>query len=323
MDINLLLDSLTNPALLFFCLGLFAAFIKSDLEIPPNSSKFISLYLMFSIGFKGGQELVHSEFGEEIIWAFVIGLSSSIIIPIYAFWIAKKKFGIHNASAIAAAYGSISAVTFLTTISFLDLQSIPYDGFMVAVMASMEAPAIVMGVLLLAVFAKSSSTTSKINFGGIIKHSLSNGSVILLVGSLLIGFMASDEQARGIEPFTTDIFKGFLAVFLLDMGLSSGKHLKVFKSNGPSAFLFSVIIPLFNGCIIALLSGLVIESVGNRLLLSILVASASYIAVPAAMRLAVPKANPGLYLPMALAITFPFNITFGIPIYLGIINYFI
>lgn len=323
MDINLLLDNLTNPALLFFCLGIFAAFIKSDLEIPPNSSKFISLYLMFSIGFKGGQELVHSEFGREIVWAFVIGLASSIIIPLYSFWIAKKKFGIHNAAAIAAAYGSISAVTFLTTISFLDLQGIPYDGFMVAVMASMEAPAIVMGVLLLAFFAKSSSTASKINFGAIIKHSLSNGSVILLVGSLVIGFMASDEQARGIEPFTTDIFKGFLAVFLLDMGLSSGKHLKVFKSNGPSAFLFSVIIPLFNGCIIAILSGLVIESVGNRLLLSILVASASYIAVPAAMRLAVPKANPGLYLPMALAITFPFNITFGIPIYLGIINYFI
>jgi len=321
MDLNLLLDNLTNPALLFFCLGIFAAFIKSDLEIPPNSSKFISLYLMFSIGFKGGQELVHSEFGGEIIWAFAIGLLSAIIIPVYTFWIAKKKFGIHNAAAIAAAYGSISAVTFLTTISFLDLQGIEYDGFMVAVMASMEAPAIVMGVLLLAVFAKSSNGAPKINFSAIIKHSLSNGSVVLLVGSLLIGFLASDEQAAGIEPFTTDIFKGFLAVFLLDMGLSSGKHLKVFKSNGQSAFLFAVLIPLVNGCVVALLSLFFLESIGNRLLLSILIASASYIAVPAAMRLAVPKANPGLYLPMALAITFPFNITFGIPIYLGIINY--
>jgi hypothetical protein len=322
MDLNLLLDNLTNPALLFFCLGIFAAFIKSDLEIPPNSSKFISLYLMFSIGFKGGQELVHSEFGGEIIWAFAIGLLSAILIPLYTFWIAKRKFGTYNAAAIAAAYGSISAVTFLTTISFLDLQGIEYDGFMVAVMASMEAPAIVMGVLLLAVFAKSSKGAPKINFSSIIKHSLSNGSVVLLVGSLFIGFMASDEQARGIEPFTTDIFKGFLAVFLLDMGLSSGKHLKVFKSNGLSAFLFAVLIPLVNGCLTALISGLFLESEGNSLLLAILVASASYIAVPAAMKLAVPKANPGLYLPMALAITFPFNITFGIPIYLGIINYF-
>ncbi|WP_026302416.1 sodium-dependent bicarbonate transport family permease [Psychroflexus tropicus] len=322
MDLNLLLDNLTNPALLFFCLGIFAAFIKSDLEIPANSSKFISLYLMFSIGFKGGQELVHSEFGGEIIWAFAIGLLSAILIPLYTFWIAKRKFGIYNAAAVAAAYGSISAVTFLTTISFLDLQGIEYDGFMVAVMASMEAPAIVMGVLLLAVFAKSSKGAPKINFSSIIKHSLSNGSVVLLVGSLFIGFMASDEQARGIEPFTTDIFKGFLAVFLLDMGLSSGKHLKVFKSNGLSAFLFAVLIPLVNGCLTALISGLFLESEGNSLLLAILVASASYIAVPAAMKLAVPKANPGLYLPMALAITFPFNITFGIPVYLGIINYF-
>jgi len=320
--LNLLLDNLTNPALLFFCLGIFAAFIKSDLEIPPNSSKFISLYLMLSIGFKGGQELVHSEFGGEIIWAFAIGLLSAILIPLYTFWIAKRKFGTYNAAAIAAAYGSISAVTFLTTISFLDLQGIEYDGFMVAVMASMEAPAIVMGVLLLAVFAKSSKGAPKINLNSIIKHSLSNGSVVLLVGSLFIGFMASDEQARGIEPFTTDIFKGFLAVFLLDMGLSSGKHLKVFKSNGLSAFLFAVLIPLVNGCLTALISGLFLESEGNSLLLAILVASASYIAVPAAMKLAVPKANPGLYLPMALAITFPFNITFGIPIYLGIINYF-
>jgi hypothetical protein len=322
MDFTLLLDNLTNPALLFFCLGIFAAFIKSDLEIPANSSKFISLYLMFSIGFKGGQELVHSEFGGEIIWAFSIGLLSSILIPVYTFWIAKKKFGTYNAAAIAAAYGSISAVTFLTTISFLDLKGIEYDGFMVAVMASMEAPAIVMGVLLLAVFAKSSDTNTKIDFRKIIKHSLSNGSVVLLVGSLLIGFLASDEQARGIEPFTTDIFKGFLAVFLLDMGLSSGKHLKVFKSNGRSAFLFAVLIPLLNGCLTASISGLFLESEGNSLLLAILVASASYIAVPAAMKLAVPKANPGLYLPMALAITFPFNITFGIPIYLGIITYF-
>lgn len=319
MDLHLLIDNLTNPALLFFGLGIFAALIKSDLAIPDNSSKFISLYLMFSIGFKGGQELAHSTFGNEIIWAFAIGLISSIIIPLYTFWIAKKQFGKHNAAALAAAYGSISAVTFLTTVSFLDLQGIEYDGFMVAVMASMEAPAIVMGVLLLALFSKSSST--KINLGGTLRHSFSNGSVVLLVGSLLIGFIASDEQAAGIEPFTTDIFKGFLAVFLLDMGLSSGRHLKTFKKNGWSALIFAVLIPVLNGSVVAFIAPYFLESTGNCLLISILVASASYIAVPAAMKLSVPKANPGLYLPMALAITFPFNITFGIPIYLGIINY--
>jgi len=320
MDINLLIDNLTNPALLFFFLGIFASQIKSDLEIPPNSAKFISLYLMFSIGFKGGQELAHSALDSEIIWAFAIGISSSILVPIYSFLILKKRFGKYNAAAISAAYGSISAVTFVTTVSFLELQDISFDGFMVAVMASMEAPSIVMGVLLLSWFSRGVEGNEKINFGGILKHSLSNGSVILLVGSLFIGFMASEEQAQGIAPFTTDIFKGFLAVFLLDMGITSGRQLKDLLKQGWPALLFSIFMPLFNGCITAVLSSIVLENIGNRLLISILVASASYIAVPAAMRLAIPKANPGLYLPMALAITFPFNITFGIPIYLSIIN---
>lgn len=319
MDISLLLENITNPALLFFFLGIFASQIKSDLEIPSNSAKFISLYLMFSIGFKGGQELAHSSLDSEIFWAFSIGILSSIVVPIYSFLILRKRFGKFNAAAIAAAYGSISAVTFVTTVSFLELQNIEFDGFMVAVMASMEAPSIVMGVLLLSLFSRGEQN-SKINFGSILKHSLSNGSVILLVGSLFIGFMASEEQAQGIAPFTTDIFKGFLAVFLLDMGITSGKHLKDLLKQGWAALLFSVLMPVFNGSVTAVLSSFVLESVGNRLLISILVASASYIAVPAAMRLAIPKANPGLYLPMALAITFPFNITLGIPIYLGIIN---
>lgn len=320
MDLSLLLENLTNPALLFFFLGIFASQIKSDLEIPNGSSKFISLYLMFAIGFKGGQELAHSNIDSEIFWAFTIGIFSAILVPIYCFLILKKSFGYHNAAAIAAAYGSISAVTFITTVSFLELQNIEYDGFMVAVMASMEAPSIVMGVLLLALYTKNDENSNKIDFGSILKHSLSNGSVVLLVGSLFIGFMASEEQAQGIEPFTTDIFSGFLAVFLLDMGISSGRQLKELVKQGWKALSFSVVMPLFNGCITAVTSSFLLDGIGNRLLISILVASASYIAVPAAMRLAIPKANPGLYLPMALAITFPFNISLGIPIYLGIIK---
>lgn len=320
MDLSLLVENLTNPALLFFFLGIFASQIKSDLEIPNGSSKFISLYLMFAIGFKGGQELAHSSIDSEIFWAFTIGIFSAILVPIYCFLILKKSFGNHNAAAIAAAYGSISAVTFITTVSFLELQNIEFDGFMVAVMASMEAPSIVIGVLLLALYTNNDENSNKIDFGSILKHSLSNGSVVLLVGSLFIGFMASEEQAQGIEPFTTDIFSGFLAVFLLDMGISSGRQLKELVKQGWKALSFSIVMPLFNGCITALISSFLLEGIGNRLLISILVASASYIAVPAAMRLAIPKANPGLYLPMALAITFPFNISLGIPIYLVIIN---
>lgn len=320
MDIHLLIDNLTNPALLFFILGLVAVRIKSDLNIPESSSKFISLYLLFSIGFKGGQELSHSEFSLEILYAVIAGLVLALIVPIYSFFILKKRLTIENAGAIAAAYGSVSAVTFLTAVSFLEMQSIEYGGHMVAVMALMEAPSIMVGLLLISLFLKQDK--AKPSMKKVLHHSLTNGSVLLIIGSLIIGWIASDVQAEGIKPFTTDIFKGFLAVFLLDMGIESGRHLAGFFKQGKFATAFAIIIPLFNGCLIALLSGLFLESDGNRLLLTILAASASYIAVPAAMKLAVPKANPGLYVPMALAITFPLNITLGFPLYLSIIQWF-
>ena len=318
MDLTLLLDNLTNPALLFFFLGLFATQIKSDLEIPQNSAKFISLYLLFSIGFKGGQELAHSEFNSEILWSVVFGVITAVIVPLYSFFLLKKRFGVSNAGAIAAAYGSVSAVTFVTTVAYLESKGIDFGGHMVAVMAIMEAPAIIVGVLLISQFKKDDQSMSCWHS---VRHALTNGSVILIIGSLLIGYFASDAQAQGIKPFTTDIFKGFLAVFLLDMGITSGKKLKSFFKNGISSLLFAIIVPIINGIAIAYLSGFFLESEGNRLLIAILAASASYIAVPAAMKLAAPKANPGLYVPMALAITFPFNITVGMPLYYAIIQF--
>lgn len=320
MDLHLLVDNLTNPALLFFFLGLLAVKLKSDLEIPPGSSKFISLYLLFSIGFKGGQELAHSELNFEIIWSLIFGIVLALVVPIYAFFMLKKRVGVQNAAAIAAAYGSVSAVTFVTTVAYLDMEQISYSGYMVAVMAIMEAPSIIVGVLLMMLFTANRDKT--VSMGSIIKHSVTNGSVLLIIGSLVIGFMASDAQAQGIAPFTTDIFKGFLAVFLLDMGISSGKKIGGLKKFGVFPYVFALAVPLFNGILVSILSGFVTESVGNRLLFAILAASASYIAVPAAMKLAAPKANEGLYLPMALAITFPFNITIGMPLYLYIINWF-
>ncbi|GAA4836999.1 sodium-dependent bicarbonate transport family permease [Algivirga pacifica] len=318
MDLNLLIDNLTNPALLFFFLGLIAVQLKSDLEIPPNSSKFISLYLLFSIGFKGGQELSHSDINAEIGWSLLFGVLLALVVPIYAFLLLKKKFGVFNAGAIAAAYGSVSAVTFVTAVSYLELHDIYFGGHMVAVMALMEAPSIIIGVLLISWFTPNKE--EKTSLSGLIRHALTNGSVLLIIGSLVIGFLSSEEQAMGIKPFTTDIFKGFLAVFLLDMGIVSGKKLGALLKAGWSPLLFSIIVPLINGCIVAAISTMITEEVGNRFLFSILAASASYIAVPAAMKLAAPKANPGLYIPMALAITFPFNITLGMPIYLSIIN---
>jgi len=317
MNLDLLLDNLTNPALLFFLLGIIAVQLKSDLEIPPNSSKFISLYLLFSIGFKGGQELAHSHFNLEIIWSALFGILIAVVIPFYSFFILKRKFSFENAGAIAAAYGSVSAVTFVTAVSFLEIQKYTFSGHMVAIMALMEAPAIIVAVILMRLYNKKETNTT--NLSSVIKHSLTNGSVLLILGSLLIGFLASDQQAMGIKPFTTDIFKGFLAIFLLDMGVVSGKKLDVFFKSGWFPVLFALIIPLLNGASVAYLSQLVTADVGNRFMFSILAASASYIAVPAAMKIVAPKANPGLFLPMALAITFPFNITFGMPIYLSII----
>jgi hypothetical protein len=320
MDLHYLVDNLTNPALLFFFLGLIAVNLKSDLKIPDNSSKFISLYLLLAIGFKGGQELAHSIITSEIIWSLLFGVILALIVPIYSYYILRLKLSVENSGAIAAAYGSVSAVTFVTTISFLEMSDIPFGGHMVAVMALMEAPSIIVGVLLISIHNKNAH--HKTSFKTVIHHSLTNGSVVLIIGSLCVGYFTNDAQAAGIKPFTTDLFKGFLAVFLLDMGITSGGKLKTLIKKGWFTLSFAIIAPVINGCIVALISGFFISEIGNRLLMAILAASASYIAVPAAMKLAAPKANPGLYIPMALAITFPFNITIGMPLYLYIIELF-
>jgi hypothetical protein len=320
MNLSLLYENLTNPALLFFVLGIIAVYLKSDLEIPPNSSKFISLYLLFSIGFKGGQELSHEAFSSEIAWSMLFGISISALIPIYTFFILKTRLNVYDAGAIAAAYGSVSAVTFVTAVSYLESQQLSLHGHMVAIMALMESPAIIIGLVLISMFSPEESGT--ISKRTVVRHSLTNGSVLLILGSLVIGYLANDKQAEGIKPFTNDLFKGFLAIFLLDMGITSGKKLKAFFSFGWFPFIFAMLIPLVNGTIFALLSSLVTDDITNRFIFAVLAASASYIAVPAAMKITVPKANPGLYLPMALAVTFPVNITIGMPLYYYIVQNF-
>ncbi len=318
MNLDLLLSNITNPAFMFFILGILAVKVKSDLEIPENSSKFISLYLLFAIGFKGGQELSRETFNTEVVFSMLFGIAISVVIPIYTFFILKRKLSIYNSIAIAAAYGSVSAVTFVTGVSYLENQKLELHGHMVAVMALMESPAIITALILLSLYNK--DKVEGTNRMALVKHSFTNGSVLLILGSLLIGYFANSKQAEGIKPFTTDIFKGFLAIFLLDMGIASGRKLKSLSDNGIFPVLFSTIIPLVNGCCVAWISGVVTSDPANRFILALLAASASYIAVPAAMKIAVPKANPGLYLPMALAITFPMNITFGMPLYFSIIS---
>jgi hypothetical protein len=202
-------------------------------------------------------------------------------------------------------------------VSFIEAMGISFGGHMVAVMALMESPAIISGVVLMRFFEKTHQQSE--SFGSIIKHSLTNGSVIMILGSLVIGYFSDPGHAQGIKPFTNDIFKGFLAIFLLDMGMVTAHRLNSFRRYGLYLSAMALTFPLLNGTVVALLSGLITPNPGDRFMFAVLAASASYIAVPAAMKIAAPKADPGLYIPMSLGITFPVNITLGLPLYLTVV----
>lgn len=320
MEFQILISNLTNPTILFFVLGIIATRLKSDLDIPESSSKFISLYLLFSIGFKGGQELSHHGFTGEVVNSILFGLFIACMIPFYTFFILKRRLSVSDAGALAAAYGSVSAVTFVAAVSFLEMQKLASGGHMVAVMALMESPAIIVGVILMMNFDKERPRHEKINLPTVLHHSFTNGSVMMIIGSLIIGLIADTKQAEGIKPFTTDIFKGFLAIFLLEMGMVTAKRFSVFLKYGWFVTLFAIVVPAFNGSIVAVTSQWVTHDPANRFMFAILAASASYIAVPAAMKLIAPKSDPGLYIPMALGVTFPFNLTIGMPLYFLIIS---
>lgn len=316
MDFTSLFTNFTNPVLLFFILGIVASRLRSDLEIPAPIAKFLSLYLLLAIGFKGGQELRSSAWSAEIGWSLLAGLVLAAVIPLHSFFLLKRKLPVQDAAAIAAAYGSVSAVTFVAAVGFLDGRAIDFGGHMVAVMAFMEFPAIIVGVLLLRLFETDAKDDPEAHgMKAVLRHSLTNGSVVLLVGSLLVGLASDKTMAEGIKPFTNDIFKGFLALFLLEMGLVCGRSLASLISKGLFPVGFALVAPLVHGSLVAWGSGFFLEEAGNRFLLGVLAASASYIAVPAAMRLAAPKADPGIYIPMALAITFPLNLAAGFPLY--------
>ncbi len=320
-NFELLIFNLKNPTLLFFLLGVVAKLVKSDLEIPSASKGFIALYLLFAIGFNGGSELAVTGITQEVILQLLFGFLLATLIPIYSFFILKIKLNSFDAGAIASSYGSVSAVTFVTAIAFLEMNNMKEGGEMVAVMASMEFPAIIMGVILMNLFpATSQSPAPKAPWKSAFKHSLTNGSVLMIFGSLLIGFISDSNQSVGIKHFTSDIFKGFLAIYLLDMGMVAASRFKAFRKQGAFLIGFAILIPLINGISTAYFSQFVTMNEANRLIFAVLAASASYIAVPAAMRLVAPKADPGLFIPMALGVTFPFNITIGMPLFLQIIH---
>jgi len=322
MNVDLILQNMLNPPVLFFFLGMLAVFFKSELSIPQPLPKLFSLYLLIAIGLHGGYELSKSGLDLYIFEALLIAVVMSMLVPIYSFFILRTKIDVYNAIAIAATYGSISAVTFITGITYLQTIGIEYGGFMVASMALMESPAIVIGLVFAAMFVKSedSEEDEKTDWKEILREAFLNPSVFLLVGALIIGIATGEKGWHSMEPLFGTLFKGFLAFFLLDMGLVAARKIHELKKVGFFLIAFALIMPMVNALVATGLAYTFEIEKGDAFLLALLSASASYIAVPAAMRLSVPQANPGIYLPLSLAVTFPFNISLGIPLYYFIIN---
>jgi len=311
-------NNLVSPMVLFFVLGFLAGRLKSDLTIPEGISKGLALYLMLSIGFRGGVELSHNGINATMMMALGSGILISFCIPILGYFLLRKttSLDIHNAAAISAHYGSVSVVTFAAAIAFLKSESITFEPYIVAMMALMETPAIVSGLLLARRREKNIEQPSNNLFSKeVFREVFLSGSVILLIGSFLIGILTGDRGMETLAPVVEAPFKGILCIFLLDMGLLAAQHLAGFKRFGFRLVAFGVYMPLVGASIGLLVGKFIGLSVGGSTLMAVLAASASYIVVPAAMRIALPRANPAFYVTLALGITFPFNLMIGIPLY--------
>ncbi len=306
-------DTLLSPVILFFALGAFAALAKSDLAIPEAMAKSMSLFLMAAIGLKGGVQVSQAGFSSEMLLTGAVGIGLSFGLPFIAF-AALRGFGRLdglNAGAVAAHYGSVSVVTFATASEVLTRGGIAPAGYMVAVLALMETPAIVSGLLL----ARGGGKAQQRAGGHLWREVFLNGSVVLLLGAFAIGAIVGEAKYAPIAPMFTGLWSGVLCLFLLDMGLVAVRRLRESRAVTARLAILGIVLPLVNGSIGALAGAAIGLDTGSAAALSILAASASYIAVPAAMRLAMPKADAGLYLSMSLAITFPFNIIIGIPLF--------
>ncbi len=324
MNTSLILQNVLTPPVLFFFLGAIAVLVRSDLEVPSPLPKLFSLYLLLSIGFTGGLELEKSGFGGQVLPTFAAAIITSLLIPLICFLVLRLKLDLFNSAAIAAAYGSISAVTFITAESFLENQGISFDGFMVAALALMESPAIIVGLLLVKLSGlKRKSNAKMIRFRGILHEAMLNGSAYLLLGSLFIGFITAANNPSAVlkmQPFTEKLFYGAECFFLLDMGIVAAQRLPSLKKAGSFLICFAVGMPLFNGSLGILIAKQLGLGPGNALLFAVLCASASYLAVPAAMRMSVPEARASYLISTTLGLTFPFNVVIGIPIYMNMVN---
>jgi uncharacterized protein len=323
MTPELIVDNLLNPPVLFFLLGVIAATVRSDLELPHPIPKLLSLYLLLSIGLRGGVELSHGGLSQHVVIVLLACIIMAIAVPIWSYFILRIRMDVNNAAAIAATYGSVSAVTFIIATDFLHLRGEAFGGHMVAALALMESPAIIVGILLARRFdpeTVSAVRSARHGWGAIGREAFLNGAVLLLLGSIAIGLVSDDRQFEKLQPFVVDPFTGVLCLFLLDMGLVAARRMSGLFSAGVFLISFAIAAPIVHALIGIVLAKIIGMSAGDALLFAILCGSASYIAVPAAIRLALPKSNPGIFVPMALGITFPFNVTLGIPLYMAIIE---
>ena len=327
-----LFASLVDPAILLFFFGILVGTIRSNLEIPAAAAKFCSLYLLLVVGFKGGTSLAATGITPAMGWALLAAALLALAVPAWSFLVLRRRLSPFDAAAVAATYGSVSAVTFITAVGFAEKQNIDTNGYMTVALVLMESPAIIMAVLLanyvraqqrareLATAAiDQSSGGAPLSLRGVLHEAFTDGAHLLLLGGVLIGFITGDAGKQVMQPFT-DLQKGVLAFFLLDMGLLVAARARELRHNGAFLSAFGIVMPPLNaaaGLALAKLFGL---SLGDAFLLTVLAASASYIVVPAVVRYAIPEANPSLYFTMSLAVTFPFNIILGLPLYLWVVE---
>jgi len=334
------MHSFLDPAILFFVFGALAGTVRSNLEIPPAISRFLSLYLLMALGLKGGFALAQSGLTPEVLSSLGAAMALAVVIPLIGFRLLKRFLSGFDAAAIAATYGSVSAVTFVTAVQYLENQSITFGGHMAAAMALMESPAIILAVLMANSLRQQTLATSHmvVSTGGasvalaslapavsvkkILHESFTDGAQLLLLGAMVIGMLSGESGKAAMQPFSGDLFKGMLAFFLLDMGLLTARNLHQLKSVSPALLAYAVLAPVVHaGLALALALSLELSK-GNAILLMVLAASASYIAVPAVLRTAIPEAKPSLYFGLSLGITFPLNLLVGIPSYAWVANCF-
>jgi hypothetical protein len=314
------MGNLLDPSILFFVFGAFAGLVRSNLEIPPQVSRFLSLYLLMALGLKGGFALAKSGLTATVAAGLGSAVLLAIVVPLVGYWLLRRILPPFDAVALAATYGSVSAVTFITATQHLENTGVAFGGHMAAAMALMESPAIILAVVMASLLRRraagtEAAATPALRLGKVLHESFTDGAQLLLLGAMVVGLVTGEAGKAVMQPFSVDLFKGMLAFFLLDMGLLAARNFKEVLGKSRWVLAYAVIGPLVHASLALGLALLLRLPAGDGALLMTLAASASYIAVPAVLRFAIPEANPSLYFGMSLGLTFPLNIVLGIPFY--------